>query len=299
MTNLLCFGMGFCAKALARRLKVSGWTVLGTARTPESQATLIAEGFATERVNRVFQVQMVHESPLHILVSAPPSSEGDPLLTNFGADLTDRASNIKWLGYLSTTGVYGDHKGEWVDEDTPLGATTDRARHRVRAEQQWLDWGRKHDVSVQVFRLAGIYGPDRNQLESLRTGTARRIEKPGQVFSRIHVEDIATVLKASLASPAAGRIYNVCDDEPCAPHIVVEYAATLLGVEPPPLESFEYAKTTLTPMAASFYSESKRVRNERIKAELGIKLQYPSYREGLRALQQELISVQLSSAKDS
>jgi nucleoside-diphosphate-sugar epimerase len=299
MSNLLCFGMGYCAKALAKRLKGGGWTVVGTARSAESQRTLISEGFQVVPLPLIFQSPELKTGPIHVLVSAPPSSEGDPILGAFDAELAARASNTKWIGYLSTTGVYGDAKGEWVDEQSPLNAATERALNRVRAERQWLTWGRIHHVPVQIFRLAGIYGPGRNQLETLRSGTARRIEKPGQVFSRIHVDDVATVLEASLAHPSSGQIYNVCDDEPCAPQIVIEYAASLLGIPPPSLEQFEEASPTLSPMTASFYSESKRVRNDRIKTDLGVKLQFPTFREGLRALHRETISVKRPSHKDS
>lgn len=299
MTSLLCFGMGFCAKALATRLTARGWTVVGTARSAESQRALLAEGFQSVLLDEIFNAPGLRAPRLHILVSAPPSGVGDPMLTSFERELTMRAASINWVGYLSTTGVYGDAKGEWVDETSPLLASGDRGLKRVRAERQWLEWGKTHNVPVQIFRLAGIYGPGRNQLESLIAGTARRIEKQGQVFSRIHVDDIATVLEASLNEPVAGRIYNVCDDEPCAPRTVIEFAASLLGIEPPPLEPFEQAKATLSPMAASFYSESKRVRNSRIKTELGVKLKYPTYREGLRALQLGLNSVKHHFDQDS
>lgn len=299
MTNLLCFGMGYCAKALAKRLKGQGWTVLGTARNPEKLQALREQGFEAVLLDQIANLPMLQAAPLHILVSAPPSTEGDPMLNSLGTEITSRASAMNWVGYLSTTGVYGDRNGEWVDETAALLPTTDRACNRVRAERQWLEWGSRNGVPVHIFRLAGIYGPGRNQLESLKAGTARRIEKPGQVFSRIHVEDIATVLEASLINPAPGQIYNVCDDEPCAPHIVIEYAASLLGIAVPLLETFDQAKLTLSPMAASFYTDSKRVRNSRIKSELGVKLKYPTYREGLHALQQELNSVQGLSGKDS
>ncbi len=186
------------------------------------------------------------------------------------------------LGYLSTTGVYGDHGGKWIDESTPVAPSSARAERRVAAEQAWLEWGAQSKVPVQIFRLAGIYGPGRSQIDALRAGTARRIVKRGQVFSRIHVDDVAATLEASMTHPHAGRIYNVCDDEPAAPHQVVEHAATLMGMQPPPLEELEAAALSVSEMALSFYAESKRVRNQRIKSELGITLRYPSYREGLK-----------------
>lgn len=284
MTNLLCFGMGYSAQALARRPEFAGWNVLGTARTREGVDRLKADGVRVCRFEDALSDPSVLTRPLHILLSAPPSQHGDPVLMAFADQLATLAPNIVWIGYLSTTGVYGDHQGGWVDEETPLSPRSDRARRRAEAEAAWLAWGATHHVPVQVFRLAGIYGPGRNQLESLKAGTARRIDKPGQVFSRIHVDDIAATLAASMASPNAGRIYNVCDDEPSAPEAVVAFAAQLLGMDPPPLEKYAQVRDTLSPMAASFYDESKRVRNTRIRDELGVKLQYPTYREGLKAL---------------
>lgn len=284
MNNLLCFGMGFSAQALARRTEMAGWNVLGTAREQAGVERLKAAGFRACRFDDALANPDVLKHPLHILLSAPPGATGDPVLATFGTRLAAIAANIVWIGYLSTTGVYGDHQGGWVDEETPLAPRSDRARRRADAEAAWLAWGAAHKVPVQVFRLAGIYGPGRNQVETLRAGTARRIDKPGQVFSRIHVDDIAAVLAASIAKPSAGRVYNVCDDEPSAPESVVAYAAGLLGQTPPPLENYEEVRDTLSPMAASFYDESKRVRNTRMKDELGVKLLYPTYREGLRAL---------------
>lgn len=284
MNNLLCFGMGFSAQALARRPEFAGWNVLGTARTQEGVSRLVASGFQACLFDDALAKATAMSGPLHLLLSAPPSAEGDPVLARFRSGLATLSSRIAWVGYLSTTGVYGDHAGGWVDEETPLAPRSDRARRRAEAEAAWLAWGKTHGVAVQVFRLAGIYGPGRNQLEGMRAGTARRIDKPGQVFSRIHVDDIATVLSASIAKPRPGRVYNVCDDEPCAPEIVVAFAAQLLGHSPPPLEKYADVRDTLSPMAASFYDESKRVRNSRMKDELGVKLQYPTYREGLRSL---------------
>ncbi|MEQ1755581.1 MAG: SDR family oxidoreductase [Micropepsaceae bacterium] len=285
MNNLLCFGMGFCAQTLAQRLNPALWSVRGTARTTEGVARLREQGFEAVRFADALKEPARLQSPLFVLVSAPPSDGRDPVLATFETELTGLSRNISWIGYLSTTGVYGDHQGNWVDEDSPLSPRSERAKRRVDAEGAWLAWGARSNVLVSIFRLAGIYGPGRNQLKTLRERTARRIVKPGQVFSRIHVDDVAAVLEASMLHPPPGRIYNVCDDEPCAPHVVIEYAAQLLGVAAPPLEQFETARSTLSPMAASFYDESKRVRNDRMKQELNVCLQYPTYREGLRALQ--------------
>jgi nucleoside-diphosphate-sugar epimerase len=188
--------------------------------------------------------------------------------------------NLRWAGYLSTTGVYGDCGGAWVDEDSPLAPNVERARRRVEAEQAWRAAG----LPLHIFRLAGIYGPGRSAIDSVRAGTARRIVKPGQVFSRIHVEDIAQSVLASLDHPRPGAVYNLCDDDPAPPQEVIAYACRLLGVAPPPEIPWQQALATLSPMALSFYADSKRVRNDRMKAELGVTLAYPSYREGLRAI---------------
>ena len=213
----------------------------------------------------------------HIFSSVPPDERGDPVLDEHGADLP-ALRDVRWVGYLSTTGVYGDHGGGWVDETTPEAPVGGRGRRRVEAERGW----RALPLPVHVFRLAGIYGPGRNQLETVRAGTAKRIDKPGQVFSRIHVDDIASALRLSMATPRPGAIYNLADDEPAPPQEVVAYAAELLGVPPPPLVPF--AEAQLSPMAASFYAESKRVSNSLIKRELGWRPQFPTYREGLKAL---------------
>lgn len=285
MAGLLCFGMGFCAEALAARLKPEGWTIIGTSRSPERIRDLAQRGFRAVTFSDVATCGILSSSPLYILISAPPGETGDPALEAFSDRLSAIAGSIAWVGYLSTTGVYGDRQGDWVTEDSSVQPQSDRGRRRQKAESDWLAWGQSNTVPVQIFRLAGIYGPGRNQLVSLQEGTARRIEKPGQVFSRIHVEDVATVLVASMRLPKSGRVYNVCDDEPAPPQEVVAFAAQLLGRDAPPLEPYELAKSTLSPMAASFYQESKRVDNSRMKEELGVRLAYPTYREGLCALQ--------------
>ena len=196
-----------------------------------------------------------------------------------------RAPRLSWIGYLSTVGVYGDREGGWVDEDDAPLADSERGRARIAAEQAWCDFGRETGKAVQIFRLGGIYGPGRSPLKQLREGKARRIIKPGQVFNRIHVADIAATLHASLDAPSPGRIYNLVDDEPAAPQDVVSYAADLLGLAPPPEIPFEEAD--LSPMARAFYGNCKRVRNRRIRTELGVDLRYPTYREGLAALRDE------------
>ena len=275
---LLCFGYGYCARVLARRLLARGVEVRGTTRSPDKALALEGEGirsFLFER-GRPLPAE-AFRGVSHVLVSIPPDEEGDPVLDRHAADLR-RLSSLAWVGWLGTTGVYGDRGGAWVDEDTPIEPTMARTDRRARAEAAWLASG----LPVHIFRLAGIYGPGRNAIRQLLDGTARRIVKPGQVFSRIHVEDVASVLEASMARPNPGRIYNVCDDEPAPPQDVVTFAAELLGVPPPPEEPFETA--ALSPMARSFYRDNRRVRNARIKRELDVRLAYPTYREGLRAL---------------
>jgi nucleoside-diphosphate-sugar epimerase len=192
------------------------------------------------------------------------------------------ASNLRWIGYLSTTGVYGDHGGALVDETTPAAPTSERAERRVAAERDWLAFGQERGIKVQIFRLAGIYGPGRNVLDDIRAGTAKRIVRPGQMFSRIHVEDIAAALRAALDSQSDSAIFNVCDDEPAPPAEVVTYGCELLGVAPPQEIAFEQA--ALSPMAMTFWADNKRVDNRLMNRELGISLLYPTYREGLKAL---------------
>lgn len=279
--TLLCFGHGYSAQVLARLLLADGWRVIGTTRSVEKAEKLRATGVellvwpGTEVTDALAQAS-------HILVSAAPDPQGDPVLAALAGDIAKAAPHIDWVGYLSTTAVYGDHQGAWVDEDTPLTPATDRGRLRVLAEAQWAEFSKERSLTLAIFRLAGIYGPGRGPFAKVKSGTARRVIKPGQMFSRIHVEDIAQVLAASIAQPHPGAIYNVCDDEPAPPEQVIAFAAKLLNLPLPP--AVEFATAEMTPMARSFYAESKRVRNDQIKDELGVKLLYPDYRRGLRAL---------------
>jgi nucleoside-diphosphate-sugar epimerase len=284
MTHMMFFGFGFCAAALAPRLQAQNWQLSASCRTPEKAAQLQARNIRPiiwPEAGALLSADAL-TGVSHALISAPPNEAGDPTLASAGEALASIAGDLQWLGYLSTTGVYGDHGGAWIDEDTPAGTIGARGQKRVDAETQWRAFSEAHGVPSMYFRLAGIYGPGRNQLTSVVNQTARRIDKPEQVFSRIHVEDIATILAASMARPDAGRAYSVCDDEPAPPQDVVAYAAELLGQSPPPLVPFEAAE--LSPMARSFYGDNKRIRNQRIKDELGVTLAYPSYREGLKAL---------------
>lgn len=282
--RLFCFGLGYCAQALARRVIGRGWRVAGTNRGPRGgePAPAGVEAFVLERGRPLRDPAAALAGTTHLLCSIPPDAEGDLVIACHAAHIA-ALPDLVWAGYLSTTGVYGDRGGDWVDEDSPLLPTSERSRHRVAAERAWLALEPGDGVPVHVFRLAGIYGPGRNALEAVKAGSAKRIDKPGQVFSRVHVADIVQVLEASIAKPNPGRVYNVCDDNPAPPAEVVEFACRLLGVAPPPLVSAEDAE--LSPMARSFYRDNKRVSNRRIKEELNVKLRYPDYQSGLRALQ--------------
>ena len=284
MNSLFCIGFGYCAEALARRLVPLGWRTGGTARTPEAVQRLNAQGhhgvlFDGERP--VDDMAAALAGATHLLISAGPDAEGDPALRLHERDFV-RAATLQWIGYLSTVGVYGDFQGAWVDEETPPKPGSDRTVRRLQAEQDWLDFGAANGRTVQVLRLAGIYGPGRSAIDDVADGTARRIVKPGQVFNRIHVEDIAAVLEAAAGGRGRHALYNVADNEPAPPQDVVAYAARLMGREPPPEIPFEDAP--LSPMGRSFYSESRRVRNNRLRDDLGVVLAYPTYREGLAAI---------------
>ena len=279
MNHLLCFGFGFSARAFAAQLDKRIWKISATSRDAEGIAEIEAQGFRGLLFDSTLQIA---PDVTHLLISAPPGENGDPVLQLFEEQLQRLSKQLKWVGYLSTTGVYGDRGGDWVDEESPLAPTTARGQRRLEAEWSWLRLHNEFHLPFHVFRLAGIYGPGRNTLMNIRDGSAKRIIKVGQIFSRVHVEDIAGVLAASIAKPNPCRAYNVCDDEPCPPQDVVKFAADLLGRPLPPEIRFEDAE--LSPMAKSFYADSKRVSNTRIKTELGYRLIYPNYREGLTAL---------------
>jgi len=279
-----CFGMGFVGKTLGRLLLDEGWRVIGTARDVEGCKALVDERFEAclftgKTHSKNVRARLFEAS--HVLNSVPPGEKGDPVLIHHGEELA-QCANMQWLGILSTVGVYGEHHGGWVDEDTNPAPLAARSNLRWQAEKDWLSWGEKTGIDPHIFRLPGIYGEGRNQLLGVQRGKARRLNKKGQVFNRAHVEDIAQTLLASMQQPEAGHLFNIADDEPAPPQDVVSYACELLGIEPPPEVDFETAD--LTPMARSFYGECKRVRNERIKKQLGVVLKYPTYRQGLRAL---------------
>ena len=273
---LFCFGYGYSAQALAVRLAPEGWEIAGTTRAGgpagDGRPTLAFDG--TERDPDI-PARLAQASA--ILASIPPGERGDPALTHYRREIAD--SPARWIGYLSTTAVYGDRGGGWVDESADLRPASARGRRRVAAEKDWLSLA---GAPVHVFRLSGIYGPGRSAFDALAAGRARRIDKPDQLFNRIHVADIAGVLASSIARPEPGAIYNLADDEPAPSAEVIAHACALLGREPPPLVPFEEA--ALSDMARSFYGESKKVRNDALKARLGYRLRYPTYREGLAAL---------------
>ena len=276
--TLLSFGHGYSAQALARLLLPLGWRVIGTTRSDQKAKQLEQDGITPVIWPGADMRDHIAQAS-HILVSAGPDGSGDPVLAQCCDAIANRAKDLTWVGYLSTTGVYGDHQGRWVDEKTPLTPSTKRGTARMKAEAEWQSVS---GLPLHIFRLAGIYGPGRGPFEKVRNGTARRIVKDGQVFSRIHVEDIAKVLLASIICPDPGAVYNLCDDDPAPPQDVIGYAAQLLNLPVPPEIAFEDAD--LTPMARSFYAESKRVRNDRIKDELNVRLSFPTYREGLQAM---------------
>lgn len=278
--NLFCFGYGYSATAVTRLLAARGTAnIRGTRRTPAADSELAFDG-----ITRLPAAADAVTAATHVLVSIPPNEAGCPALQVFIDDLA-MSPHLQWIGYLSTVGVYGDTGGAWVDETAPLKATSERAKRRVSAETAWRAFGEASSKHVDIFRLPGIYGPGRSAIDSVRAGTARRIIKPGQVFNRIHVDDIAGALAAAMALSSTTlplvRVFNITDDEPAPPQDVIAYAATMLGIPPPPEMPFEHA--ALTPMAASFYTENKRVSNARMKRDLGYRLRYPTYREGLAA----------------
>jgi nucleoside-diphosphate-sugar epimerase len=282
--KLFVFGLGYSALAFIEETRGRFAALGGTVTSPQKAGVLRAwgiEALAFDGTTRDPEIADWIADSDAVLVSVPPDRAGDPVLRHFAGNLA-AASRLGWIGYLSTLGVYGDHAGAWVDEETKCEPLSPRNRARLKAEGQWLKFGKRAEKPVQVFRLAGIYGPGRNALAQLREGTARRIFKAGQVMNRIHVADIAGALAASLARPMQGAVFNVCDDEPAPPQDVVAHAAFLMGVAPPP--EVPIAEAELSPMAASFYAECKRASNAKLRRELGWTPRFPSYREGLAAL---------------
>lgn len=278
--RLFCFGLGYTARRLALHLMSKGWQVAGTVRNTQSIREIERLGievFPFDREHPLKKPKTKLKSATHLISSVPPDAEGDTVLDTHGEIIADLSDTFKWIGYLSTTGVYGNRNGGTVREGDALEPTSARAHLRVEAESRWLG------LNAHIFRIAGIYGPGRGVLEDVRRGRAKRIDKPDQLFSRIHVDDLGRVLAASMAAPDAGEIYNVCDDEPAPPMQVVTFACELLGVKPPSVESFDEAQKKMSPMSLTFWADNKRVDNRRIKEDLGVQLLYPDYRRGLRA----------------
>jgi nucleoside-diphosphate-sugar epimerase len=278
--RLFCFGYGYTAQALVRRLSPVDLEIAATRTTRDAETSGVRlAGFRGDAPSQ--EVRALLAGTTHMLISIPPDLEGDVVLRHHRADIT-ALGELAWIGYLSSIGVYGDCQGRWVDETTPPRPASERSLRRLQAEQQWRAFARTTGRRVEIFRLAGIYGPGRSVLDNLRAGTARRIVKPGQVFNRIHVEDIARVLEAAMTAHGAHDLFNVADDEPAPPQDVLAFAAELIGVPVPPAIAFERAG--LAGMAASFWAENKRVGNVRIRRDLGVALAYPTFREGLGAL---------------
>ncbi len=283
--HLFCFGFGYSCKYLVQELlRHDEWIVSGTTRDFEKRAQLKSMGFNIH----IFDYNIPLHDPIrilqdvtHILVSTPPSDEGDPTFNAHMQDILE-LPNLKWLGYLSTVGTYGDRGGGWVDENSELRPSTKRGSRRMNAENQWLSLYNSHNIPVHIFRLAGIYGPNRSALDSVRSVIARRVDKPGHYFNRIHIDDLVQTLIASMYNINAGQVYNICDDMPVPSHEVIDYACKLLGLESPPLIPFD--KVDLAPIHQSFYADNKRVRNDKIKKELGISLKYENYKKGLEAI---------------
>ena len=281
--KLVVFGLGFSAKAFVDFASDRFSDITATVTSQEKATRLTNDHCHVCVFNAEYADPKIFDALREadaVLISIGPDEKGDPVLRRFAREI-ETSNTITWIGYLSTIGVYGDAQGGWVDETTPPTPSHHRTRMRVKVEQEWVSLGTRAKKAVHIFRLAGIYGPGRNPILNL-VQRAQRIIKPGQVFNRIHVDDIAQTLLASLAKPRAGAIYNVTDHEPAPPQDVLTYAAELMGVDPPPEIPFE--KAVMSEMARSFYADNKRVSNRLIREELGVKFLYPTYREGLQAL---------------
>jgi nucleoside-diphosphate-sugar epimerase len=279
--RLFIFGLGYCGLEIAKLARAAGWRVAGTCRTSDKADELNQLGFEAHLFDGTTALPAeAFGKATHVLCTIAPGTTGDPALKTSARVLRD----ARWLGYLSTTGVYGDHGGGWVDEETPARPSQPRSVERLATERAWQAMGMEAGAAVDIFRLPGIYGPGRSAIGQVKAGTARRIDKPGQVFSRIHVEDVAGTVLLALSHTRAGAIYNVADDLPAATGEVVAFACELLGKPVPPAVPWDEVAPTMSAMARSFYAENRRVRNDKIKNELGVALRYPTYKEGLRAI---------------
>lgn len=281
--RLFVFGPGYSSRAVVRHLGDVPQSVAATARSAEKAREIEERGYRAVPLfsdNAKDHVKAAVEEATHILISAAPNEEGDPFLNSYG-ELLANAARLKWVGYLSTVGVYGNHNGAWIDETAPLKPKSRRSIWRVAAEESWRAAAAENGFPLGIFRLSGIYGPGRNGLIKIENGTARRIIKPDQVFNRIHVEDIGRAVSTAARTLKAG-VYNVTDDEPAPPQDVITFGAKLMGAEAPP--EIPFADADMTPMGRSFYGENKRVRNDRMKADLGGPLLFPNYRAALEAM---------------
>lgn len=282
--KLFCFGYGYSCEYLGHALSQlpGDWRLAGTTRDEgrcRNLRTRDVRAYLFDRTNPLPDIDYILKDVTHLLISIPPDDDGDPAFLTHGNDIA-ALKHLEWVGYLSTTGVYGDREGRWVDENSDINPTSRRGNRRKKAEDQWLSLYHTHDLPVHIFRLAGIYGPGRSALDSVRAGIGRRIHKKGHAFGRIHVEDIVGGLLKSFQQPTPGEIYNLTDDTPAPSHEVITYACRLLGVDPPPMVEFEDAN--LAPMTRSFYSENRRVHNDKIKRDLDMEFKYPDYKAGLR-----------------
>ncbi|MEM8935906.1 MAG: SDR family oxidoreductase [Pseudomonadota bacterium] len=280
--KVLCLGFGYTAAAFARRLQAQDRNVAGTTRDAAKFDAMAREGVEPRLWGESGLDAEILDDVTAILISTAPRATGCPAFSEMNEAIAARAETLEWIGYLSTNGVYGDHQGAWVDENSDLFPTSDRARFRIRAEADWAGLSVAFGLPLIIFRLPGIYGPGRSAIDSVRNGKARRIQKEGQVFSRAHVDDIAAALVASMEQPRLHDLYNIADDEPAPPQDVIAYACDLLGVAPPPLVPIDEAD--LSDMGKSFYADNKRVSNARLKKALDFTFQYPTYREGLSAI---------------
>ncbi len=287
MRHLVCVGLGYSARIVARRLHGAGWRISGSARTVADVEAIKSAGydglvFSGREPSTALRDAL--RTGTHLLISVPPGPSSEPVI-EFHREHIVAAPSLQWIGYLSTIGVYGDRGGQWVDEASEPQPSNERSRQRLAAELEWTRISQDRGTRLQIFRLGGIYGPGRSAIDNLRAGTARRIVKAGQLFNRIHVEDVAGLVQAGIArasDASSVTVVNAVDDEPAPPQDVVLFAARLLGIEPPPEVAYETAE--LSPMAQSFYAESKRVANTRMKEWLAGQLQYPTYREGLASI---------------
>ena len=292
MANLVCFGLGYSAEHFVAAFGGNFDRIVGTVRSAERAAILnVYDGARLQALlfdgaTATAELTKAIAEAEAVLISVPPNDAGDPVLRVFGNAFND-AGRLRAVVYLSTVGVYGNHNGAWVDEDTPPRPLQPRSRERLAAERAWQALGARRGIAVAILRLAGIYGPGQNALVQIARGKARRVVKPRQIFNRIHVTDIAQAIDAALTRAASG-VFNVADDEPAPPSEPILFAAGLMGVPPPPEIPFAEAAPTMSPMALSFWQDCRRVRNDKLKRELGVVLRYPTYREGLRALFAEM-----------